>query len=162
MVLFISWNTDCKNLMEAAVLRNVLGVKICSINSVIWSTERIPVLLSFWCLVRSALSSMTITKSLTTATYSGYPALPVPRFDALCKASLISLTSLPWASYLILESSSWRATHKSVLTSFFAISFSPFLSICKDILPNFWVSNWVSISSLYVFSKREYSLKCHH
>ena len=29
---------------------------------------------------------MTITKSFTTATYSGYPALPVPRFDALCKA----------------------------------------------------------------------------
>ena len=35
MVLFISRSTDCKNLMEATVLRNVLGVKICSINSVI-------------------------------------------------------------------------------------------------------------------------------
>ena len=35
MVLFITRNTDCKNLMEAAVLSNVLGVKICSINSII-------------------------------------------------------------------------------------------------------------------------------
>ena len=110
MVLFIAKNADCKNLMEAAILCNVLGVKICPINSVICNIFLIDRQDSrtgrFWCLARSALSSMTITKSFTTATYSGYPALPVPRFDALCKASLISLTSLPCASYLILESSS--------------------------------------------------------
>ena len=35
MVLFIARNADCKNLMEAAILCNVLGVKICPINSVI-------------------------------------------------------------------------------------------------------------------------------
>ena len=35
MMLFIARNADCKNLMEAAILCNVLGVKICPINSVI-------------------------------------------------------------------------------------------------------------------------------
>ena len=35
MVLFIAGNTNRKNLVEAAVLSNVLGVKIRSINSVI-------------------------------------------------------------------------------------------------------------------------------
>ena len=35
MMLFVTCNTDCKNLMECTVLSNVLCVKICSINSIV-------------------------------------------------------------------------------------------------------------------------------
>lgn len=35
MVLFITGNTYCKHFSEVAVLCNVFGVKVCTVNSVI-------------------------------------------------------------------------------------------------------------------------------
>ena len=60
--------------------------------------------LSFLCFAKSALSSITIKKSLIIHVNSGKPTFPVPFLEAVFKALFISKIELPCGSNLIFAS----------------------------------------------------------